>query len=1117
MTDHTTLFHSRHRLLHGPEAMNRQPRPPGHLPLPVASPTLPGNASGNPRSRPTPRPRSERRVKRLDPHPSRPPAGRLLPGLLAGALLAAASATSPPAAQAQRPACLPCAGIRVADPATLPALAEALKTAGLTTSATPGTAPGVSTPGDTTPPEPTPTMFVAWTIDLADGATAGAAGTLAAAGATPWVTLRFTTPAPLMSHLDALQRELDIAAAVAAGLPAGSHVQVHWEPARAAAGAADSAPGAAAFAAVAEARAADPTAAAGDPAASSGDPAAAQPATWASDYAFLLKRAAVAVGGAQSAAVITTTPLAADVAMLRDLYAGEIAAYVDVLAFAPAPVDRFAPLLEALVDLDPGRPLVVDGQPFPADPNRALLEAARHAAAGVHLTLFAAPSFDAATVAPLVTLARETAGDLSFDPYSPPSGAGEAYAFVRGRDLGLRVIVEIPEMARDQARLVFADSQLRRPTRIALANAERIPIAGARATAEGLVLRVTEPGSVALFELERATAAELEGIEEEVTIAGERQIPVEEILRRLQAFEDAQERKLHTYQAKRDTSLRFVAGGSQSIDVTFSGAVFYEKEKGFDWAWESLFFNGVRWRGKEIPEIPLVQPEKAAVMPTEITFGRTYRYRLRGRETVDGRDCWVIDFAPADGDAAAVQKLWQGTVWVDTEVYARVRTRALQLGLEGEVLSNEETLFYRPIDASGQPAAWGAEAFVLPLRTTGQQILSVLNTATVVEREVRLDAVRINASDFAAARDAVAASEVTMVRDTDQGLRYLVKDDSGQRVVKEGFDTSKVFGLAGTFWDDANDFPIPLLGINYFDLDFRGTGSQANLFFGGAIAIGSLATPSLFGSRFDAGLDVFALAIKTADQQYRDGEEIEAEEIETRPARVTFNLGHPLGKFAKLDLDLGLEYRSFHRADDTDPSFVLPDATLTQSASLGVTFARQGYQLSASGSWAKRGDWDFWGLPGNQEFDPAQEDYLKWELVAAKNWYLPNFQKIGVELDYLGGEDLDRFSKYEFGFFGSTRVKGVSGSAVRAEEAWLAHVEYGFEVGQLFRLNASLDGALVTDEASGFDQEPLVGIGLGGTVMGPWETIVNFDVGTPLEGPDDGVVLYVVFLKLFDW
>ena len=102
-------------------------------------------------------------------------------------------------------------------------------------------------------------------------------------------------------------------------------------------------------------------------------------------------------------------------------------------------------------------------------------------------------------------------------------------------------------------------------------------------------------------------------------------------------------------------------------------------------------------------------------------------------------------------------------------------------------LSNEETLEYTPIDAAGQAADWGDPgAFVLPLRTIGQQILSIVNTATVVEREVRLNAVAVNGPDFDERREGAMASDATMVRDTEKGLRYLSKEGApeGERVVQ---------------------------------------------------------------------------------------------------------------------------------------------------------------------------------------------------------------------------------------------------------------------------------------------------------------------------------------------
>ena len=149
-------------------------------------------------------------------------------------------------------------------------------------------------------------------------------------------------------------------------------------------------------------------------------------------------------------------------------------------------------------------------------------------------------------------------------------------------------------------------------------------------------------------------------------------------------------------------------------------------------------------------------------MPVEILFTKEYEYRLRGTDEVDGRDCWVVDFKPV----VAVEpgsSLYRGTVWVDRMVYARVRTRAVQLGLEGEVVSNEETVFFAPVGNAGEPVPWSRQSFVLPVRTSGQQVLSILSATLPVERETRLQDIRINADGFEADRQAALASDLTTV------------------------------------------------------------------------------------------------------------------------------------------------------------------------------------------------------------------------------------------------------------------------------------------------------------------------------------------------------------------
>ncbi|MCB1034361.1 MAG: hypothetical protein KDD47_11075, partial [Acidobacteria bacterium] len=229
-------------------------------------------------------------------------------------------------------------------------------------------------------------------------------------------------------------------------------------------------------------------------------------------------------------------------------------------------------------------------------------------------------------------------------------------------------------------------------------------------------------------------------------------------------------------------------------------------------------------------------------------------------------------------------------------------------------------------------------------------------------------------------------------------------------------------------------------------------------------------------------------------------------------------LGHPLGSYGKLDLTYSARYTDFSRADDTAEDFVLPQDGFTHRLTLEAKYNRSGYRLRAEGSLLQRSDWQPWGLPGSPEldaFDPDTEKYTLWNVAVAKTWWLPKFQKISTELEYLDGRNLDRFSKYQFGYFADSRTHGYQGDRVRAEDALAAHLSYGFEVGELLRLQAIGDVALANDAESGLEDELLAGFGIEGNFLGPWQTIVNLDLGVALAGPDDGFTVFLTFLKLF--
>lgn len=908
-------------------------------------------------------------------------------------------------------------------------------------------------------------LYVAWPVT--PGATDAVSSTHAVGetGAVPWLRVRFATPPPMTANLGNLERELEALSALVRGAHPSTHYQIEW---------------------------------------SGGDAV--------DDYAFLFKRAAVAVSGARTEARVISRPLRPEIEALDALYANDIAAYADGIAFAPGDDAALARVVDHLAGIDPGTGAVVMARPEPSPTSRALVTAAKDSARGVAVTFFELAAPDAAALAPFKVLAAEFQGeDLSYDPYSSPDGA---WAFVRGEDLALRVVVD-----RTQAgeRVEFSDTTLRRPTQVALDTGEAQELFGIRRTAAGMSIPLEGEGDVAIMRLERPDLADLvgeSGLAEEVTITTERAMPVAEILRRLQANEDAQARALDHYEAVNTTHLRFQgASGVQAVEATFEGAFYFEQGKPYDWAWQTFFVNGVRWRGKRIPEIPLVEPDKAATMPLEITFDRDYVYSLRGTAAVDGRDCWVVDFEPT---AAAAGNRYQGTVWVDREHFLRVRSRALQLGLTGEVISNEETLFYSPVASDGSGAEWGNAAFTLPLRVVSQQIFSVLNSTTNVEKETLISELRINDPGFAQRRQATYDSESTVVRDTERGLRYLVPDkETGERVVQNEFDKDRLFLVGGAFYDESFDYPLPLAGINYFSFDFRGTGTQANLFFAGIVALGNLADPDFLGSRWDAGVGLLGIAIPFTNTIYRDGIESTGEDVDVQISEIEFSLGRPIGNFLKLGLEYELGLRKYGRADDTAEEFVIPEDHLLHTLELSARYARKGYRLSLSGNVNKRSDWRAWGLP-DDPFDPETEEFSRWRAGLAKTFSLGGFKRAGLEVEYLGGSNLDRFSKYQFGYFSDSRVHGYQSELVRAEEALGLHASYGFELGELFRLDLVGDAVWATDEASALDNELLGGVGVAGTFIGPWQTVVNIDFGVPVAGPDDdGFTLFLAFLKLF--
>ncbi|HEX8255554.1 MAG TPA: hypothetical protein VF846_20610 [Thermoanaerobaculia bacterium] len=611
-------------------------------------------------------------------------------------------------------------------------------------------------------------------------------------------------------------------------------------------------------------------------------------------------------------------------------------------------------------------------------------------------------------------------------------------------------------------------------------------------------------------------------VRETLDVATERGITVEEIIRNHQAYDAYQESIQPRYVALNTTRLRFdIGGGAEALEAAISGDYFSDPQGRADWVWSDFYINGVKWKYGRIPELPLLQPEKVTQLPLDIHLSNEYRYELVRTTEVLGYRVYEVRFSPPP-NAPAELPLYRGTVFIDSKTWARVRINMVQLNLAGEILSNEERVDFlpfardtkTPLSAAAVATADPRTLIWLPHTVTAQQVISAAGRASVVQRSTTFENFRLEPAEYEAMLASASASDARMVRETEAGLRYLEKRD-GQRVVKEGYDTAQMFALGGIHHDPGLAFPVvPLGGIDYFNFNLLNKGIQTNVFFAGVVLAANATHPNVGGTRTNIGVDFFGLGISTESQIFRGGLERPEERVTSRPMGMFVRAGHPFAQFGKVDVSFGVSHLSFGRADDTAASFVEPSSTFTFTPSIEVRYARRGWTMSASYDYNRRSNWEPWG--NLSEYSPEQKTFTRFGAAIGKSFYLPRFQRIGVDFNYVDGQRLDRFSKYELGFFGAQRVHGVQSGSVRAEKMLIGHLSYGFVFSQQFRIEAFYDHALLDDTTAGWRAEPIQGLGIAGQTVGPYGTLVRLDIGKTIgRNAQDGFVANVVFLKLF--
>jgi hypothetical protein len=583
------------------------------------------------------------------------------------------------------------------------------------------------------------------------------------------------------------------------------------------------------------------------------------------------------------------------------------------------------------------------------------------------------------------------------------------------------------------------------------------------------------------------------------------ELSVDEIIARHQQTQAAQDAAVRSYSAAVRMEQHFRPSAADAgYDIVTENRFFVDDES-VEWEELSFSVNGATWKANR-PAFPLLQPEKVLSVPLKLRLTAEYRYRLDGRQRVDGHECYVVHFEPLQGQ----RSMYRGTVWIDTASFVRRKLQTVQTQLTAPIVSNDETHEFTEVQAiDGHP-------ILLPSRMTAKQLLLIAGRNVLLEKTTTFAEYQINATGFLEGRATARSSDRIMYRDTDHGVRYLVKEGPGQqRVVSERL-TARAKALAmGTNIDPSYDFPLPIFGINYLDFNFRGPDSQLAILFAGVLALGNIQKPKLFGTKLDGSLDFFGIAVPSNDRIYDEVGNRKQDELLTFPESVGANLGYQFTSFQKITGQYQFQFNAYLKNRETTADYHVPSSTVTHGVGLAYEYRRAGYSVTANGTWYGRMRWEPWGQADNLQTTPRT--YEKYSLNVSKDLFFGLFSKIHMNGAYFGGNGLDRFSKYQFGMFDDTRVHGVPAAGVRYAEMAMARGSYSFNLFEQYRFDLFLEQAFGRDKDVSRTFDPITGLGVAFTVKAPFNTLLRADVGKAFL-PDryratGSTVVSVLFLK----
>jgi hypothetical protein len=608
---------------------------------------------------------------------------------------------------------------------------------------------------------------------------------------------------------------------------------------------------------------------------------------------------------------------------------------------------------------------------------------------------------------------------------------------------------------------------------------------GFRAEVDGRTALLTPARSFVL----REAPADAGRFGDALEVTAQRTLTAAEVLSRHRAAERRRQLAVRRSIATGTTTATFTLPGlSAPSAVTAEVLTFDDGER------REVVHRDLRWNGTlvpigrdRVPRLPIVEPA-AAEPPLVLRLTEAYAYRLAQPATaaIEGRRAYVLEFAPRAGDGP------RGRAFVDTQDFGLVRLETVRRGLPPPIVASEQHDTFARADVAGR-TVW------LPARSEIHQTYEGPGHRTSIHRVVRYDRVEANPPDFAGRRRQAHASDAVMMGETEDGFRYLARDpkDALRRPAGRGGAVRTV--ALGLTVDPNVDGVLPFGGLGYLDLDAFGRGAQVNAFVGPGFLQGALTLP--LGRAWQAHAAGFAALVRYNDRAFDAGVEDYGRTVRQRPSRLSLGVARPLGARTRLRLSYELEHNALARSDLAAPDFVTPVSALAHGLRAEVEVRRGPWTASVSGSGLRRTRWEAWGR-GADELEPAAaRSYARYAIALSRSLVLAPRATGRLEASWMGGRDLDRFSRYAVDSF-LNRLRGYPAGSLRYDRGLLLRAQASAALRPGLRAGLFADLGLLHDPGYGRDLAAYPGTAVSLELALPRGALLTAEAGVAFEGRD---------------